>query len=209
MTIGRMASGDSPSRPPVANEQRHAQAQAMASLDASPEDAARSQELSNATGSPAALIYPDVQGFEAQHKAKLTSDLLRNNDYLAQFANSDPIVPKVATNDWANLDSLSEHLQQLSKLNPILNAMSALGQATKGVGESFGKDFTSGFDDVSDDEFKNHPLRASIQAGLNTAVGIGTTTLGLPLEFPTRFLAATAKNITGSDEVANQVYLRS
>jgi hypothetical protein len=185
----------------IVNDQRRAQAQAMASVDDDPSKAARAQQLSDATGTPASIVYSNLENFETQHKAQLTSDLLRNNQYLTQFANSDPMAAKIASNDWGTLDELSQHLEKLASYTPLPAEYGAL----KGLAQSYGKDFTSGWDDVSDDEFKNHPLRASMQAGLNTLVGLGATTLTAPLEFGTRFAAGLAKQITGSDEVGDQV----
>lgn len=96
----------------VQQQRRRTMANALTSLDASPEDAARAQDLSQATGAPPALVYGDLENFEQQHKAALTATLLKNNSYLSQYADSHPLAAKVSNDDWGNLDSLSQTLSK-------------------------------------------------------------------------------------------------
>jgi len=86
---------------------------AINSLDDNPDDAARSVELSGATGVPAPVINGDLENFEKQHKAKLVSNLLNSNEYLQSFINKDPMAAKVANDDYANLDAVSAKVSAL------------------------------------------------------------------------------------------------
>lgn len=86
---------------------------AVANIDEDPEKAARSVELEGATGVPAAAIHGDVEGFERQHKAALASRIIANNHYLQDYANADPMHAKVSSDDWAQLDTVSDHIQRL------------------------------------------------------------------------------------------------
>jgi hypothetical protein len=97
----------------IQRQRRATMANALTSLDASPEDAARAQDLSKATGAPPALVYGNLDGFEQQHKASLTATLLKNNQFLAEYADSHPLAAKVSNDDWGNLDSLSQSLQKM------------------------------------------------------------------------------------------------
>ena len=99
----------------VLNDQRHAQAAAVKSLDDSPDDAARALELSDATGVPSALVHSNLENFETQHKAALTQQLLNNNQYLRQYVASHPMAPKISNDDYGQLDAASQATQKLGE----------------------------------------------------------------------------------------------
>ena len=80
-------------------QRRSAQASALTSLDDNPDNAARAQELSKATGANPALVYSDLDGFEQQHKAALISTMLENNQQLRDYANGHPLAAKVSNDD--------------------------------------------------------------------------------------------------------------
>lgn len=141
-------SDDEPSLDPsdfIASQQRRAQARVVSSLDDDPEQAAESIRLSEATGAPAPVIHGNFENFQKQNKARLASELLRNNQYLAQFADSHPMAAKVAADDWGNLDKVSEtlHKQGFTGLSeagvlPSDESMpSVMGAAAKGFSENF------------------------------------------------------------------------
>lgn len=129
--------------------QRGAVATAIGSLDADPEQAARSMELSQATGVPAPVINSNLEGFEEQHKAALTANLLNNNEYLQRFINSNAMTSKVANDDYANLDEVSQKvsgLQSWLKSNTIQQGFlrgfgdQPIGEQLAPPNETFGSD---------------------------------------------------------------------
>jgi hypothetical protein len=121
----------------ILRDQHRAQAQALTSLDEDPQKAARAVDLGEATGVPPVLVHGDLENFEQQHKAALTSSLLKNNQFLAQYANSDPMAAKVSNDDWGQLDEVSQKLMKLR--GGVLDApTSIVSEAAKGFKEGFG-----------------------------------------------------------------------
>src|SRR5258708_4228479 len=98
----------------ILREQRSTMAHAMGSLSDDPEKAARSVQLGEVTGDKPALIYSDLENYEAQHKATLTASLLSSNKYLRQYVDADPMHAKISNDDYGNLDAVSEQLKKLS-----------------------------------------------------------------------------------------------
>ena len=92
----------------IISQQRRGQFAGMQALEDDPAQAGRALDLEKATGTPAPLIYGDQENFEKQHKAALTAALLRNNQYLSQYAASDPMAAKVSANDWGQLHKITE-----------------------------------------------------------------------------------------------------
>lgn len=118
----------------IIQSQRKAALAGIQGLDANPQEAARATELSRATGDSAPLIYGDLENYEAQHKAALTATLLRNNQFLAQYAASDPMAAKISANDWGALDEVSQAAQKFT------GESSVLGNAIKQFKEGYGQD---------------------------------------------------------------------
>src|SRR6266436_238770 len=99
----------------------------VASLDADPEQAARSLELEEASGVPATSIYGDVDGFERQHKAAMGSAIISDNVHIADYLNSHPMAPRLSHDDLGQLDTASQAISNLhpkSFLERIHNALS-------------------------------------------------------------------------------------
>lgn len=116
---------------------------AIAGLDGIPEDAARSLELSQVTGAPPELISGDLENFEYQHKAALTSELVRNNQFLQNYINNNPLASQLSNDDWGQLDAVSQAVQrfQRSRAGQILNLPSStLAAGAKGFAEGFGQE---------------------------------------------------------------------
>ena len=118
----------------MVRQQQMASQAAIRGLDGSPDEAARAIELGKATGANPALIYGDLENYEQQHKVMLTHSLIMNNQFLRDYANSDPMAAKVSANDWGQLDKISEVAKQLTgeeranlargRLQPLLNVLS-------------------------------------------------------------------------------------
>lgn len=182
----------------LANQRSVPTMAAINALDDDADEAGESTKVGKAIGVPPEIVNTDLEGYQAQHKADLTRQLFSNNEFLRDYVKVHPLGASVSNDDWGQLDKVSGVLQNMPRAN-------AIWQSLKGVLQSYGQDFTHGFDNVSKDEFDNHPLRASIQAGLNTGVGIGATTLNAPFEFITENLGRIAKAWTGSDEIGQDV----
>ena len=168
-------------------------------IDVDPDASARAYELEQATGVPSSIISGDMDSFESQHKAAVAGDIVSGNPYIGEYVNSHPLASQVSNDDYGTLDTISQHLQGFPRANAIY-------QSLKGVIGSYAKDFgPDAWKDVTPDEFQNHPLRASMQAGLNSAAGAINTTLSAPFQFASDNLGRIAKAITGSPEVGEEV----
>jgi hypothetical protein len=99
----------------IMGQQQVARAKAANALDDSPDDAARALELSDATGVPSSLIHTDLDNFEHNTRAAVTSELLRNNQFLANYANSHPLAASISNDDWGNLDAVSASIQKFGR----------------------------------------------------------------------------------------------
>lgn len=93
--------------------QRSTVAQGMSALGEDPEKAARAVELGDATGDHPALIYANLDNYEAQHKASLTGQLLNSSKYLRQYIDADPMHVKVSADDFGQLDLMNTKLSDL------------------------------------------------------------------------------------------------
>lgn len=98
----------------ILREQKSAKITALNSLDDDPEKAVRAQQLSEATGAHPAVVYGDLDNFDAQHKAALTADLLSNNQFLQSYVNSHPLAAKISNDDYGQLDAVSQAMGRLS-----------------------------------------------------------------------------------------------
>lgn len=174
----------------IAN-QRGAIARAVGSLDDDPEAAARSVELSGATGVPAPVINADLEGFERQHKATLTASLLNNNEYLQSFINSNPMAAKVANDDYANLDAVSQRVSNMSLGMRIHNALTLSNAALPGDPlERFKGGGPIGDTGASLEDLQQHPFASAVASAIATPLDMLFRGLGGALE-------------TGADEIKN------
>jgi hypothetical protein len=104
---------------------------AIGNLDSNPDEAARSLQLSKTTGVPAPIINGDVENFTQKIKTQATGDLVGNNPHLSQYVLSNPMASKVSSDDYAQLDTVSEATKKL---------------AQPGIFESISKAAKEGFD---------------------------------------------------------------
>jgi hypothetical protein len=123
----------------IDSRRQTAQMSAVGAIDDDPDKAARALELEKATGVPSTAIYGDVEGFEAQHKAALAGDIVRNNPVIASFINSHPLAAAVSNGDLGQLDEISHRLHFLGPTaTGILSAPTdAAESAVKGFYKSF------------------------------------------------------------------------
>ena len=126
----------------LAQQNQAAHAAAIPAPEDDPERAARALDLSDATGVPSTAIYHDQENFEAQHKQALTQQLLKNNDFLRQFAVLHPLAPKIASDDWHNLDAMVDKLEKLGIPRPGKGVTS---ETAKGITDATIKGFSEGW----------------------------------------------------------------
>jgi hypothetical protein len=89
-----------------------AAASAGLATEDNPDDAARVMSLEDTTGVPAKTISADLPGFERIAKAAAASYVVRNNRYIQDYVNADPIHAQVSSDDWSTLAKLSNTIQQ-------------------------------------------------------------------------------------------------
>lgn len=116
----------------MADRQR-ATSWALDGLRQSPDDAARASEIAKFTGDNPVLVQHDLEGYEHQHKAAITSFLLNNNQHLREYANSDPMHARLSSDDWGQLDATSNALLKLRR-------GTILGEAFKAGKDAYGEE---------------------------------------------------------------------
>lgn len=130
-----------------------ARAQAVGSLDANPDQAARAVDLSAPTGIPAAAIFNKLDDVEFNHKAALTGQIIGNNPHLQDYVNSDPMAAKVSNDDWGQLDAVSQAMDKQTDQSPLktfavnwLKSMLTYALPQSKVEERMRHAFSTGFD---------------------------------------------------------------
>lgn len=115
-----------------------AQAAANQGLDGNADDAGRAAAIGHSTGENPSLIYSDLENYERQHKAILTSKLLEDNDTLREYALAHPLNPVISQNDWGQLHSVSEAIKQFGKGPIIKQAVEQFKAQQRGFMEGWG-----------------------------------------------------------------------
>lgn len=174
----------------MAETGRDATAATTGSFDDDPDQAARAIELGNASDVPPSAVYGDVDGFERRFKSILSSQLIQNNQHLANYLNSDPMAPKVSHDDLGALDEASDAIKKLSgptSLSSFIQSISpvphdqAFQADTHAFAEGFGSipqedidKFYNPYQRPSDVEWAlSHPAAAAIEAPIGQAVALG------------------------------------
>jgi hypothetical protein len=183
----------------IRQNRRRVMGEAMTSMEDDPQKVGRAYELGRATGDSPALVYADLDNYEAQHKASLTSQLLNSNDHLREYIDADPMHAKLSNDDYANLDSISGKIANFRKMThegigglPGRTVSGILGAAWEGFHEGIGKGPVGSWAlDLPADR-----LTKAIYA-----------TAGLPIEVPFRLLAGGIHAATeGAQAGAKEVY---
>lgn len=156
----------------------------VGNIDEDPDRAQRAMDLAKATGVPGSVIFGDLDEFEKQNKAAMASGIVANNQYLADFVGSDPMVPKLANDDYGNLDAVSQKVTSLGLGQRIMNAFPTKGEVPPGFHEGFG-DAPLGSWAYDGPGAEEHPLIAR-------AVGA----IGTPFELALRTVSGVMKSVT-------------
>lgn len=156
--------------------QQQAKLGLVGSMDDDPESAARSLDLSEATGVPATAISGDLDGFERQHKAALGSSIVANNNHIADYLNSHPMAPRLSHDDLGQLDIASQSISKLHEKSNLQRFHEAL-QIDKLGTVAFGDDPLKpykefGLSRPQDIEYAaRNPELASVGIGVASLVG--------------------------------------
>src|SRR5689334_16866383 len=113
-----------------------AQFAANQGLDGESDNAITADNLSESTGDHAQLIYSNFDEYQRQHKALLTSELLKNNEALREYALAHPLNATISNNDWGQLDKVSEAIKTFGKGNILSAALDYVDKFTRSVGQA-------------------------------------------------------------------------
>ncbi len=169
-------------------------------IESSPDDAARALELEQATGVNSSAIAGDLEGFEYRAKTQMAGDLVRNNNYIADYINSHPLAPQLSSDDYGNLDTVSQKLDSLSV--PYLSGPSKLGHKLL---TEFGTGFLEGYGDQSHGSWAYQPEKIDYTNPVNRVGWAAWSLLGIAPEVGLRFLSGLLKGSTAAVAGAGEV----
>lgn len=197
---------DSPDDPAdfIMAGRRAVMGEAVMSLADDPQKVGRAYELSRATGDKPALIYNDLDNYETQQKAALTSQLLSSNSFLRDYIAADTMHAKLSNDDYPALDEMTQHLDAFNKSRagqvlglPSRATTGMIGAAWEGFHEGIGEgrlgDWVNTVPQLKDQRFLQ-----SIYA-----------TAGLPIEVPMRFLSGGIKAATEAAKAGAAEFYRT
>jgi hypothetical protein len=153
----------------------------VGNIDEDPDKAQRAYDLSRATGVSAPSILGDLEGFESQHKANMASDIVANNPHIADFVQSDPMVPKIFNKSYGVLDELSDKI-----VNGLHLASHAIAPGRFLLGD---EDPLKRFKETGAtgswltlDELRDHPIASAVVSGLGAPMEMFFKGLGATVE---------------------------
>jgi hypothetical protein len=168
---------------------------ALGALDDDPDDAARAQQLSKATGVPGEVIHGDLENFEAQHKAALTGSILNNNPWLRDYVSQHPIAASVSNDDWGQLDETSQAVNKLGSKSALLAMQERMARHIQ-FGEAIESGFKQGFGPegpgswmdkpITQEEADKQGIVGDVKRGLEVPLYAAGATLGSPFELGMR-----------------------
>lgn len=148
-------------------------------IDANPDQAARAMELGKLTGAPASAIFGDLEEFERQTKSQVAASIVHGNFKLQDFVASDPMVPRIANDDYGTLDKISNALELGGWPMKVLRAPEALAQMM------WPDDPTKRFTEagplgswIKDTDLRDRPFASAVAAGLGTPIELTLRGLG-------------------------------
>lgn len=149
-------------------------------IASNPDQAARAMELASVTGAPASAIFDDLEEFERQNKAQLASEIVRGNPHIADFVSRSPMVPKIANDDYGNLDSVSQKTSALDLPMKVLRAPEALAKILwpDDPLHRFTEGGPLGSWILKPEVLQNQPFLGAVAAGLGTPIELVLRGLG-------------------------------
>ena len=101
---------------------------ATSAIGADPERATRALQLSRATGVPPLAVHSDLDGFEADHKANLTANIVRGNSQISAYIRGNALADHVSNDDYGNLDNASRAFTDSLNSHPCLTTIGVLAR---------------------------------------------------------------------------------
>lgn len=146
----------------------------VGNIDEDPERAQRTIDLANATGVPPTSIWGDLDEFERQQKAHIASAIVGGNPHLQDFVQSNPMVPRIANDDYGNLDAVSAKVAALAL--PLRTSLQALVTPSKAFQEGYGEGSLSETFTRSED-WETHPTATRVFGAALSPVALAMRTL--------------------------------
>jgi Large polyvalent protein associated domain 22 len=98
-------------------------------LEANPDDAAESMQLSDITGLPAPHVLNNFDDVRDQVRRQTAQQLVLNNPELVAYLQSHPMAASVSNDDWGNLDKYTHDAQtSVVMFNSLKNAFNKIGE---------------------------------------------------------------------------------
>lgn len=139
----------------------------VGNIDEDPDRAQRAMDLAKATGVNSSAIFGDLDEFERNQKTQLASGIVSGNPHLADFVQSNPMVPKIANDDYGTLDAVSDKIHAL-KLGLGFGAMA--NRLFPGDPLARWKEGGPLGSWLSDTDLKNHPFASAVAATIATPI---------------------------------------
>ncbi len=181
-----------------------AKAQTQAGFATTPQDAARSVQLGDISGTPAPAIAGDVKGFDAATKRSMASVIVERDPQLMAYVHSHPMAAAVSQNDWGNLSMLSQAAGSHAGILKSLNA--PWDRGFDAALEAMKDDFNAPVRSYSPQDVLNkYPAlqKGGFAGTLAATVGaFGGSAVGLGLDAPSNFASGL---IHGAGAFVNQL----
>lgn len=190
----------------IESSRRRTVGTAIDSLPDDPQVAARAYELGRATGEKPALVYTDVEGFEANHKVALTSSILTSNAWLREYVEADQMRAKLSADDWGALDEVTSTLEKFRQYSgfPMRTAGSALEKGIEGFRKGFGEG-PIGHWVTTVPPIKDNLAAQAIWAASGSPLEAVFRTLSGGIHGATDAVHSLVKDMTGSDQLARDI----
>jgi hypothetical protein len=125
------------------DSERAWRSQVAISAEDSPDDAARALDLASATGADSGRVYDNLEDYDAHTKVAMSHQVVQSNGFLQQFVLSHPLAPKIANDDYGNLDKLSQSYTKITDnvSRPWYEVQAA--RLARGIREGGGKEIAA------------------------------------------------------------------
>ena len=179
-----------------------APAKAVTSLGENPDQGARALALSRSTGVAPEVIHSDLEGFEQEHKQALTSNIVRNNDYIAAYIRGNKLADVVSNDDYGNLDQVSNFGQEvrdsLEASKKFIQYLPGFQILKAGV-ESFEQPMLR-TEDVAQDGLAGALVRSA-----DVIAKSGRALMAAPMVGPVNWVEKVVGDVTGDQNLARSI----
>lgn len=100
-----------------------------------PDRAAKSMVMAKTLGVPPEIVDEDHQEYEPQYRAQRNAQFVDGKRHLTDFINSNPMVPRIAQDDYENLDTWHKSMLEAIRPPEIMDRVqNAAAEMVQGVG---------------------------------------------------------------------------